>query len=166
MELANYIPEDVTITVAGLVTLEGLVDGTFVRVTKDVIPFAARRTTDGTVSRLYNRDATYTVEITLYSGSDSNDIMTKLWQLDEISQMGKFPLMIKDRSGTSLFFSATSWIQDIPPLVLSSGFEQRTWVIRSSQGAINIGGNTERGDALDSIISIATSALPSLQGLI
>ena len=92
--------------------------------------------------------------------------MTKLWQLDEISQMGKFPLMIKDRSGTSLFFSATSWIQDIPPLVLSGGFEQRTWVIRSSQGAINIGGNTERGDALDSIISIATSALPSLQGLI
>jgi len=166
MQLANYIPEDVTITVAGFVSLSGLADGTFVSITKDIIPFTSSRTADGTISRLYNRDTTYTVDITLYSGSESNDTLTKLLLLDEISQMGKAPLMIKDSSGTSLFFALTAWVEDMPPLTLSNKFETRTWRIKATQAVINIGGNVERGSTIDSIVSIATAALPSLSGLI
>jgi hypothetical protein len=164
-QLANYIPEDVTITVAGFVSLEGIADGTFVSITKDVVPFASARTTDGIVSRLYNYDTTYTVEVSLYSGSQSNDSLMKLLQADEISQMGMYPLMIKDSSGTSLFFAPSAWIQDLPTLTLSNKFEVRTWVFKATQAALNIGGNERRGSAIDSIVSIATSALPGLGGI-
>ena len=165
-QLANYIPEDVTITVAGFVSLEGLADGTFVTITKDVVPFSSRRTADGTLSRLYTSDTTYTVAVSLYSGSGSNDTLTRLLQVDEISQMGKFPIMIKDSSGTSLFFAATAWIQDIPELTLSNTFEVRTWVFKATQAALNVGGNEERGSAIDSLVSIAASALPALGGML
>lgn len=166
MQLANYIPEDVTITVAGFVSLDGLADGTFVNITKDLIPFTSIRTADGTISRLYNKDTTYTVDITLYSGSDSNDALTKMLLIDEVSQMGKAPIMIKDSSGTSLFFALTSWIEDLPPLTLSNKFETRTWRIKATQAVLNIGGNIERGSDIDTMVRIATAALPSLAGLI
>lgn len=165
MEIANYIPEDVTITVAGLLSLNGYADGTFVSIRKDTVPFASRRTADSVVSRLYTKDTTYTVEVTLYSGSSSNDALTKLYLADEITQMAKIPIMIKDSSGTSLFFSATAWIEDIPPLTLSNRFETRTWVFKATQAALNVGGNEERGSTIDSIVSIATAALPSLNGI-
>ncbi|QDP50325.1 MAG: putative structural protein [Prokaryotic dsDNA virus sp.] len=166
MQLANYIPEDVTITVAGFVSLDGLADGTFVNITKDLIPFTSRRTTDGVISRIYNRDTTYTIDITLYSGSESNDTLSRLLLIDETSQMGMAPIMIKDNSGTSLFFALTSWIEDLPPLTLSNKFETRTWRIKATQAVLNIGGNMERGSDIDNMVRIATAALPSLAGLI
>jgi hypothetical protein len=165
-DLATYIPAAVDILLAGLIPVSGYVDGSFVTITKDVKPFTSKRTADGTVSRLYNKDQTYTVSISLYSGSGSNDALTKLWQLDEISQRGKFPLLIKDSSGSDLFFSGTTWIEGIPPLVKSNTFDSRTWVLRSSSAVINIGGNGSEESLIMDLINMASSALPALQGLI
>ena len=166
INIFNYIPESVVILVAGFIPLEGYVDGTFVEISKDVLPFTARRTADGTVSRLYNNDQTYTIRITLHSGSGSNDLLTKLWQLDEITQRGKFPLLIKDGSGTDLFHSTTTWIEEVPSIVKSNAVEERTWVLRSSQATINVGGNMNPSSLLNDIRNIATSALPILEGIL
>lgn len=164
-QLATYIPEEVTILLAGI-PVSGFIQGSFISVDKDVKPFTSKRTADGTVSRMYNNDQTYTITLTLYSGSDSNQLLTRLWQLDEITQRGKFPLMIKDGSGSDLFFSTTTWIEGIPSLVKSNQYEPRAWTLRSSSAIINIGGNGDAESILNDIISIAASALPSLNGLI
>jgi hypothetical protein len=159
----NYCPEAVNILVAGFLPIEGLVDGTFVSITKDVVPFSVITMPDGTSARLHNESQTYTIGITLHSGSGSNDVLTKMWQLDELtSGMGKFPLIIKDQSGSDLFFSTETWIEGIPPLVKSVGVDERTWVLRSAYATINIGGNMDAANLLSSIINMASSALPGL----
>lgn len=164
-QLATYMPEEVTILLAGI-PVSGFIQGSFISVDKDVKPFTSKRTADGTVSRMYNNDQTYTITLTLYSGSDSNQLLTRLWQLDEITQRGKFPLMIKDGSGSDLFFSTTTWIEGIPSLVKSNQYEPRAWTLRSSSAIINIGGNGDAESILNDIVGIAASALPSLKGLI
>lgn len=163
-QLATYMPEEVTILLAGI-PVSGFIQGSFISVDKDVKPFTSKRTADGTVSRMYNNDQTYTITLTLYSGSDSNQLLTRLWQLDEITQRGKFPLMIKDGSGSDLFFSTTTWIEGIPSLVKSNQYEPRAWTLRSSSAIINIGGNGDAESILNDIVSIAASALPALNGL-
>lgn len=164
-QLATYMPEEVTILLAGI-PVSGFIQGSFISVDKDVKPFTSKRTADGTVSRMYNNDQTYTITLTLYSGSDSNQLLTRLWQLDEITQRGKFPLMIKDRSGSDLFFSTTTWIEGIPSLVKSNQYEPRAWTLRSSSAVINIGGNGDAESILNDIVSIAASTLPALNGLL
>lgn len=165
-ELFSYSPEAVNILVAGLLAVEGYVDGTFVSISKDILPFKSVRTADGIVSRLYSNDQTYTVTLTIHSGTNSNDFLTKLWQLDEITQRGKFPLLIKDSSGSDMFFSTTTWIEQIPPITKSNGVDARVWVMRSSQAVINIGGNQGASSILDDLLNIATSALPALEGIL
>lgn len=166
VDLATYIPEEVSVLLCGFFPLEGFVDGTFISINKDLMPFSTQRSTDGMVSRVYNNDQTYTIELTVLSGSTSNTFLTKLWQIDEISQRGKFPFLIKDGSGSDLFFSTSTWIESIPSLVKSNGFEPRTWVLRSSQAVINIGSNNDESSLLEDLFNIGASALPILEGLL
>ena len=166
INIFNYCPESVIILVAGFIPIEGYVDGTFVEVSKDILPFSSRRTADGTVSRLYNNDQTYTITLTLHNGSKSNDVLTKLWQLDEITQRGKFPLLIKDNSGSDLFFSTTSWIESTPTMTKSNSVDSRVWTLRSSQAVINHGSNLDPSSLLNDIANFATSAFPALEDII
>lgn len=167
MSIWNYNPDSVTVLVAGVIPIDGFVDGTFVSIDKDVLPSVAVRTPDGTVARVMNYDQTYTINITLHNGSESNELLTKLWQLDEITGgKGKYPLLIKDHSGSDLFFSTTTWIEKVPTLAKSSGVDQRTWVMRSAFAAINIGGNGDVSSLLEDITNTITSALPALNGVV
>lgn len=166
MSIFNYCPDEVNVLVAGFVNITGFVDGTFVDVSKDVIPFSSVRTSDGTVARLYNNDQTYTISLTLHCGSNSNEVLTKLWQLDEITQRGKFPLLIKDFSGSDLFFSTTTWIEGVPNITKSNGVDSRVWTLRSSQATINVGGNMEPSKLLEDITNLAISSLPAIEGIL
>lgn len=166
MSIANYCPDEVNVLLAGFINISGFVDGTFVDISKDVVPFSSVRTADGTVARMYNNDQTYTITLTLHCGSSSNDLLTKLWQLDEITQKGKFPLLIKDFSGSDLFFSTTTWIEGIPSISKSNGIDSRIWVLRSSQAIINVGGNTNPSGLLQDITNLAISSLPAIEGIL
>jgi hypothetical protein len=164
--IANYCPDDVNVLVAGLLNIKGFVDGTFITIDKDVMPFKSVRTPDGTVARLYDNDQTYTIRITVHSGSNTNDFFTKLLLLDEITQKGKFPILVKDHSGTDLFFSTTTWIEEVPSMAKSSGIDARTWVLRSSQAVINYGNNEDPSGILQDLVNIASGALPILEGIL
>lgn len=160
--LFNYVPESVNCLVAGFIPIEGFVDGTFITVDKDEMPYSSVRMPDGTIARKYNNSQTYTITITLHNGSETNNLLTKLWQVDEITQRGKFPLLIKDQSGSDLLFSTESWIEGIPSLTKSNAIDARVWVIKSAYAVINIGGNEEVSSLLNDITNIAVSALPGL----
>lgn len=166
MSIFNYACDEVDILVAGFIPVEGLFDGTFVNIKKDILPFTARRTPDGSVARVHHRDLTYTITITLHSGSTSNDLFTKLWQLDEISQRGKFPLIIKDQSGTDLFASSTTWIESPPEIIKSTSVEARSWILRSSQAVINIGSNEDASSIIEDIFNSTISSIPGLQNIL
>lgn len=162
----NYNPDEVTCLVGGLLPVEGFVDGTFISINKDMMPFTSVKTADGQMGRLYQSDQTYTITLTLHCGSFSNDVLTKFWQLDEISQRGKFSLLVKDSSGSDLFFSTNTWIEGLPTLTKSASVDTRTWILRSSQAVINIGSNANEQSILQDLINIATGALPILEGIL
>lgn len=166
MAIFNYCPDEVNVLLAGFINISGFVDGTFVNISKDVVPFSSVRTADGTVARMYNNDQTYTVTLTLHCGSNSNELLTKLWQLDEITQRGKFPLLVKDFSGSDLFFSTTTWVEGVPDITKSNGVDSRVWVLRSSQATINVGGNMEPSQLLEDITNLAISSLPAIEGIL
>lgn len=165
MAIANYSPEDVNCLAFGI-PLKGFADGTFVSISKDKVPYGSIETADGSVSRLYTNSQTYTISLTFHRGSVSNDILTKLWQLDEVTQVGKFSLLIKDLSGTDLFFSTNTWVEGIPNVVESTTFDTRTWVLRSSQAAINIGSNEDASSIIQDLINIASAAGPIFRGVL
>lgn len=165
-DIASYSPESVSVLVAGILTVDGFIEGSFVDVKKDAMPFRSVTMPDGTTARIYNKNSTYTITLRLHSASDSNDFLTKLWQIDEITQRGKFPFFVKDSSGSDLFFSTTTWIEGIPPIVKGVGIDERVWTLKSSQAVINVGGNGSASGILGDLFNIAASALPALEGLI
>lgn len=160
--IASYCPDIVDVLVAGFIKVDGFVDGTFVQIDKDEMPYSSIRMPDGTVARKYNNSQTYTITITLHSAADANNLFTKLWQIDELTQKGKFPILVKDQSGSDLLFSTESWIEGIPSLTKSNAIDSRVWVIKSAYAVINVGGNEEESSLLQDITNIAASALPGL----
>lgn len=162
MSFWNYSPEDVEILIGGFYPVEGLSSGTFVEVIKDIMPYTSSKSADGVVGRKYGSNSTFTVTITVMAGSPANDLFTKLWLLDEVTQMGKFPLLIKDSLGTGYFFSSTTWFEQIPPLSFGTDMGDRTWGLRSSQGIIHIGGNDPVGN-IQNYANLALSGLPLVQ---
>jgi len=164
--LFTYMPEEVNCLIGGFLRVEGFVDGTFIAVNKDVMPFTSITTPDGSTARVYHNSQSYTITLTLHSASSSNDVLTKFWQVDEISQMGKFPLLIKDGSGSDLFFSTESWVQEVPSVTKSNSIDSRQWVIKCANATINVGSNYGESGVVSDLINIATSALPGLGGII
>jgi len=164
--LFNYIPSEVNVLLAGIMPIEGFVDGTFISIDKDVMPYRSRTTADGRPIRIYANSQNYTVTLTVHNGSSANTFLTKLLQLDEISQRGKFPILIKDGSGSDLFFSATSWIEGLPTLSKSNTVDTRTWRIKCSSAVINFGSNNGESSLVEDLINIASSALPAIEGIL
>lgn len=160
--LFSYIPESVNCLIGGIIPVEGFVDGTFISVDKDEMPYSSIRMPDGTVARKKNNSQTYTITITLHNGAETNNLLTKMWQIDELTDRGKFPLLIKDQSGSDLLFSTESWIEGIPSMTKSNAIDSRVWVIKSAYAVINIGGNESPSDLINDIVNIASSALPGL----
>ena len=165
MTIANYLPDEVNCLALGI-KLSGFADGTFISISKDKVPFSMSESADGVSARLYNRSQTYTVTLTFHCGSPSNEVLTKLWLLDESTQRGRFPLFIKDLSGSDLFFSTSAWIEGIPTVVKSTTMDTRTWVLRATQSALNVGSNQDPSSILQDLLNIASGLTPAINGVL
>lgn len=159
--LLNYAPSDVSITIAGLYSVTGFAEGTFVRISKDTQQTTTTRAMDGTMSRIKSPDTGWKVEITLAQSSSANDVFSTFWNVDKVTGMGKFPLFIKDGSGSTMFMASTAWIEEVPDIIFSNQMETRTWRFAATDVLVNIGGNGD-GD-LSSILGLGASVLPVLK---
>lgn len=161
-KVSLYSPKDVIVLLGGFYKLEGYASDTFISIRKDAKPFEAMRSMDGEQARVYNKDEGYTVHLTLAQSSGSNDILSSIYNVDAATQMGKFPLLIKDTRGSTTFFAGTAWIENIPEVTFASGMSVRTWVIGTSEAGLVIGGNADESLIAD-IIGIGSTALPVLK---
>jgi hypothetical protein len=165
MELWTFIPEDVTVSIGAFYFVEGFSEGTFIEVSKDIQPLVTVRSTDGQVARRRVINDTYTIKLTVLRASAANNALTRLWKLDELTDQGKFPILIKDHSGTGYFFSKSAWVENIPSLQYSTSMESNTWLIRANDGVLNIGGNQPLTD-LQNIADLSLSGLPYIERLL
>lgn len=161
-QLATYNPEEVTVLFAGTAQISGFADGAFISISKDTPSFSTKETSDGIVGRTYNNSGLYTVELTLASTSESNQLLTYALRADELTRMGKFPLIIKDQLGGSLFFSSTSWIETIPDTDYSTEIGERTWSIKCSQASLNLGGNESDTSGTEDFLNGALGLLSGI----
>lgn len=157
--LLLYSPIDVEISIAGLHTVTGVADGTFVNITKDVEPFETERAMDGSIQRIYKHDEGYKLDITLAQSSPSNNIFSALYNMDVATQMGKFPVFVTDTKGSTKFFALTAWVDRIPNVSFSNQLETRTWTLSCAQATITVGGNAEQS-ALEQALDFGSSMLP------
>lgn len=158
--LKHYAPNDITITVAGLYTVTGYADGTFVNIKKDTQQVTTMKAMDGTVSRIKSPDTGWKVEITVAQSSTANDVFSIFWNADVVTGLGKFPLFIKDSNGSTMFMAASCWVEAIPDVVFSNQMETRTWTLSCTDVIANIGGAGT--DNLLTALGLGAAALPVL----
>lgn len=161
MDLWTYSPEEVTVLVMG-VPLEGVVDGTFVSVTRQAPVFTSSSTADGHITRTYNAAYIWDIQFTLMNTSPSNGFLDKLVLLDRVTKRGKFPLMIKDGFGGTLIFSTTTWIEELPSITYGVEMTERVWTLKSANAVVNINGNESPSSMAEDILGTVASALPGI----
>jgi len=165
MPFSMYDPTSVTINILGII-VEDVESGTFVRVSKDAQTFSSSVSTDGVQYRRRNSSKSYTIELTLSSVSKTSKILQYFLIADQTTTVAKFPLFIKDTSGSSLFFSTTCWIEAQPDLIFGDSVVPRTWIIRASEGVVSFGDSYGASSIAEDIINTLVAEIPSLAGLI
>lgn len=162
MALNTYSPADILIIVGGVLKISGYLNGTFLEIKKDTDTYKTRRSPDGTTSRLYIKDRNYSIRFTLAQSSETNEVLNRIQQFDEITQLGIFPLLIKDLRGSSLLFSPFAWIEVLPSQSFSTTIEGRVWELKATGVTNTIGGNDSPDGLFDDLIKTAISAAPAL----
>src|SRR3990170_3725535 len=110
MSVKTYDPRQVIIIVAGN-QMSGYADGSFVTVARneDMFTLQVGTSGEGTRSKSNNRSGTITFQ--LMQSSDSNQVLSALAAVDELSGAGAVPVMVKDNSGDSIYVAETGWIR-------------------------------------------------------
>lgn len=161
--LATYSPEDVSVTLAGIGSIEGYTEGTFISVSKDTPYFTTKESSDGVVSRVAHKSGLYTVQLTLMGTAESNQLLTRLAQLDNSTHIIKFPLFIKDSLGSTLLFSTSTWIETNPTTDFSLEVDNRVWSFKCAKASLNIGGNEGSSGILNDAVNVISGLVPSLR---
>jgi len=161
----TFSPDNVSVTIAGVLTLDGFVTGEFIRITKDNPLYTLRRVASGGIARRKIVSDSYTISLTVMSGSKTNDILDKLHKLDVLSDKAKVPLLIKDRTGSSYFFTSLAWVESVPDKTYSTDESSMTWVLRCADGVNNVGGNETLND-IETQLSFLASSIPYISELL
>jgi Protein of unknown function (DUF3277). len=140
MAVKTYNPKDVLIIV-GPVIVEGFADGTFVNIARDNPSWNKAIGSDGEGARARSNDQGGSVTLTLMQTSASNPELSALALLDEQTGDGVVPLLVTDRSGTSLYEAETAWIEKPADSPFAREIETREWVIQTDNLKMLVGDN-------------------------
>lgn len=142
MAVRTYDPKAVVITIGG-VPMSGFSDGTFLEISRDAQAFTKVVGADGTTTRVKSNNTGGTMTVTLKQSSPSNDVLSAFAQADALSNAGVVPILVKDLSGNSVYFSATGWIQKIADSTFSADVSDRAWTLDLADVDIFVGSNGE-----------------------
>lgn len=97
---------------------------------------------DGEVGRSVDPNQCFEVEIALATTSKSNDYLSSLYNQDRANGNAMKPLLIKDLSGSTLFFANQAWPQNFPEAGRGRQIDSVSWTLNT--GSVTnpiIGGN-------------------------
>ena len=140
MAVKQYDPAQFQLIVNGNI-ISGFADGTFISFTRSADSFSKTVGSDGEVTRTRMNDKSAELTITLQQASASNDILSDLYLLDELSGNGIVPVLMKDGSGNTIIGAAEAWIRKPADATFSNEAENREWVIDMAAADPFIGGN-------------------------
>ena len=121
--------------------ITGIMDGTFVEVSRDEDSFLLHVGGDGETARARNNNRAGVIKFTLMQTSPSNDVLSALATLDENTGTGARPVMVKDNLGTTLVQGAQGYIQKPADVTFGKEpSEPREWTIRVPDLRMVVGG--------------------------
>ncbi len=136
----TFDPALVIVSIGG-VTMHGFADGTFVNVERERDTFTKNVGADGEVTRVKTNDKSGMLSLTLQQASGSNDLLSGFAQLDEQANSGIVPVLIEDKSGRTVLFSAEGWIRKPPAVEFGNEASTREWVLDLAKIDYFVGGN-------------------------
>jgi len=140
MALRTYNPASVIISIGG-VPMSGFADGTFLMIERDEDAFTKVTGADGYTTRVKSNNRCGSLTLTLKQSSPSNDVLSGFANLDELSNAGVVPILIRDISGTSTYFSATGWIRKYPSSEFAKELSNREWILDLADLDVFVGSN-------------------------
>ena len=140
MYVRTYDPKQVNILIGGI-PISGYADGTFVTVARDEDAFTKVSGADGIVSRAKTNNTMGTMTLTLAQTSPSNDALSAFATIDEISNVGVVPILVKDNSGRSIHFAANAWVKKMPDSGYAKEVGNREWIFDLADYSPFVGGN-------------------------
>lgn len=141
MATKTYDPNSIAVVVNGIL-MSGFSENSIVKVSRNQDMWSDQIGADGTGTRSKSNDKSGKIEISLMQTSASNDVLSALAVLDEATNGGKVPVLIKDLSGTSLHGSEEAWIVKIPDSDYGNKAGTRSWVIATHSLSNFVGGNS------------------------
>lgn len=156
----TYSPQEVQLVVGGY-TVTGWESISIARSNDGFQPIRGIR---GKNTRVFNQDTSAMITIPLIQTSPANDVFSQIHELDLINGTGRLEIMLKDRSGGSVYNSAEAYIIGYPEVTYSGTFSYRNWRIFCQSTSFIPNGNSS---AINSIFNSLTNEASSfIQGLL
>ncbi len=140
MSVKNYDPSLYRVIFAGS-PLNGFADGTWITAARRNPTFTMTAGADGEVARAKSNDKTGSIVFTLLQTSQSNDVLSALALVDELTGNGVGPVLIQDLNGTTLVQGETAFIEKPADVTLAKEIEAREWTILVGKMNIFVGGS-------------------------
>lgn len=138
--MRTYDPAQIVVQF-GPIIMSGYQDGTFVKAGRDGDTFTKYVGVDGEVSRGRNRNKAGNAALTLAQTSATNDLLSSVQEVDELTGAGVYPFTIKDLNGTTLFFSPEAWIKKPPDTEYGKEIGPREWLFDTGKVETFTGGS-------------------------
>lgn len=149
--VASYTPSSVECSILGIL-LEGFTPDKIVEITKDEATNTIKKAMDGSITTTLNSKPTYKVTFYLQSTSPSNDWIHLLHKLAELhGNVFKMPILIKDKSGSTFFFSSDLVFDNVPTTSLTNKTEESAWSFTCANCSFTKGGNVEDYQLLETL---------------
>lgn len=140
MSVKTYSADEVTVLIGSHIA-SAFADGTFVQIEENGDGVTSVSGADGEVARSMSTDRRKKVTITLLQTSDTNDVLSGLYNADRISKNVTFPLTIKDLRGRTMFAASTAWVTKSANVEFGKAVGSREWTLETSDGIYFVGGN-------------------------
>lgn len=142
MAVKVYDADQVVVSIAGI-PLSGYADGEFLTISFESNLFDDVVGTDGEVTRSKTNDRRATATVRLMSSSDSNDLLSALYNTDDRAPNGAGigAFLVEDNQGRSVFSASEAWIQKAPDISFDRTANEREWTIRIARLEFFQGGN-------------------------
>jgi len=143
MALRVYDASQVAVIFGPVGPISGFADGAFVSVEQNEDSFTLQMGTDGEGTRSKSNNRSGRVTITLMQSSQSNILLSSVHTLDINSPNGDGigPLLIADRSGSSLYEAEKAWIVKPPAAEFDREATSREWILETDNLVQIHGGN-------------------------
>jgi hypothetical protein len=145
---STFAPNDVTVVIsqgAFSHVVSGFSEDSIVSIERNSDTFSLYTGADDTNTRIYQADTSAMITLPLQQTSNSNDILSQLYENDRASRdsTGLFNITVKDNSGRSTFFAEEAFIAVVPNSSFGNTMQLREWQIQAVRLQTFNGGNAK-----------------------